>query len=124
MGLPKGYPKQKGSGRKKGSLGKKTMNAQAIAQRLNVDPFEILLYIADGNWQGIKLDSKTLTKATSRGELYEVDQITIDNRVRAAAAAAEYLYPKRKQIDGTISLAEAEQDLSDLTDEELESFDV
>jgi len=77
------YGKKYG-GRRAGTPNKKTVDLMNLARKLGVDPFEILLLVAKGSWKKLG---------------YESDQITLANRLWAAAEAAQYLYPKRKSVE-------------------------
>jgi hypothetical protein len=78
-------------GRPKGSKNKDIIPLEAKAQELQVDPFEILLLFAQGNWQKLGYDG---VKAVN-------GEYTINPSVRAKAAseACQYLYCKRKAIE-------------------------
>ncbi len=78
-----GIPGQRIGGRQKGTPNKKTVQLKERAQRLGFDPFEMLLRVAKGDWQGLELDGP----------------ISIELRVRAACEACKYLYPQRKAIE-------------------------
>lgn len=104
---PIGSPKTKGSGRQKGTPNKKTLDAQAQADKLGINPFEILLLHAAGNWQ----------------ELGYNEDIPIDIRVRCVIESCQYLHPKRKALEGSITILEPERPLEHLTDEELEDLE-
>lgn len=95
-----------GSGRKKGTPNKKTQEAQDIATKLGVNPFEILLLFAKNDWKRLGYDSKTITKFSVAGDPYEEDRISPELRHSSAGKAAEYLYPKRKAIEQTFSEGE------------------
>lgn len=86
-------------GRPKGSKNKWTEELHEIAQRLGVNPVEILLRFAAGDWKGLGYSSPTEIRYTMDGKPYEVDKIEVKERVRAAADAAPYLFPKRKSVE-------------------------
>lgn len=97
-------PQPKGStgnpnGRPKGISNKKTLEAQAIADRLGIDPFEIILKFAAGDWQGLGYESKTTTRTTDKGSVITEDVISPELQSTSAGKAIEFLYPKRKAID-------------------------
>lgn len=120
---PAGSKKTPGSGRKKGTPNKDTIPLEEKAKEIGVDPFEILLKFAKGDWEGLGFKSATITRIGKNGEAYEVDAITPDHRLKAASEACQYLYPKRKAI-----LVEqpfdpnANRPLKDLSDEELDEL--
>jgi len=98
------------NGRPKGSVNKKTAQAQDIADRLGIDPFEILLKFAAGDWKGLGYKSPTTTRITEKGSVITEDIISPELKSTSAGKAIEFLYPKRKAIDhqvesdGTINL--------------------
>lgn len=95
----KGEPKT--GGRKPGSVSKRLSrlpDAQAIAERLGVNPLEVLLHFTANNWQALGYDSPEKKVATSSGPVY-VDRISTDERIAAAKSAADYLYARRKSVE-------------------------
>lgn len=78
-------------GRKKGVPNRKTRPLLEKAAELGVDPFEILLLIAKGDWE--RLGYKTLAEAN----------LTLQMRQSAASDCCQYLYPKRKAIEMPIT---------------------
>lgn len=94
---------QKTGGRVAGTANKKTIEVQEIAKNLGVNPFEILLYFAKGDWKKLGYASNTTTRYSVAGEPYEEDIISPELRSSSASKACEYLYPKRKAIEQTIS---------------------
>lgn len=114
---PVGSEKTPGSGRKKGSINKKSVLLIEKAQGLGIDPFEILLYFAAGDWKALGYAKEK----TDSGQ-YLIEPSV---RMKAAGEACQYIHPKLKQIESTIKrdLIE-ERPLKDLSDEELESIDV
>lgn len=90
----------KTGGRKKGTPNKRaTIDANAIAEQMGVNPFEILLFIAKGDWRALGYKSGTLTAYTVNGDPYEVDVIQLDHRLSASKEACTYLMPKRKALE-------------------------
>lgn len=104
VGRKPGTPKT--GGRAVGSVNKKTAEAQDIAEKLGVNPFEILLRFAKNDWKGLGYKSPTVTKYASNGIPYQEDVISPELRHSSAGKAAEYLYPKRKAIEQTFSDSE------------------
>lgn len=96
-GRPVGLPKT--GGRKKGSPNKRTRELIERADAIGVDPFEILLRFAKGDWKGLGYESETMTKIAAGGVKVEIERIDPELRMKAAAEAAQYLYPKRKAIE-------------------------
>ena len=94
-------------GRPKGSLNKNTKDLREIAERLGVDPFEILLHFASG-------DSLSLG--------FEEDhKIESSLRMKAAAEVCQYLYPKRKALEHSIDESQIEE-VSDELREQIEKI--
>lgn len=91
--------REKTGGRKKGTSNKPTLALEEIAARRGVHPFEILVCYIQGDWEGVGLKSETSIRYTQSGMPYEVDNITVDHRLKAALEACQYLYPKRKTIE-------------------------
>jgi hypothetical protein len=104
---------KKRGGRTKGTPNKKTRILQELAEDLKVDPFEILLRLASGDWAGLGYDSATTLKY-SNGVGYEVDRISVETRLSAASEACQYLYPKRKAIDVTSGGMSAAQTFAEI----------
>lgn len=87
--------KPKGSGRTKGTPNKRTQNAKELAEQLGVDPLEILLRAAAGDYKFFGFQEKSL----KIGKAVVRDFITFEDRVNAAADAAPYIYGKRRYVD-------------------------
>lgn len=117
MAFVKGGPKLPNSGRKKGTTNKNSLPLKEKAQALGVDPFEILLHFASGNWKALGYeDEKNLA-----GEYLIQPQV----RMKAAGDACQYLHPKLKQVDAVIKNSPLDdRPLEHMSDEELESYDV
>lgn len=88
-------------GRPPGARNKRTADAQALAEKLGINPFEILLRFAAGDWEGLGYDSPTITQVAAHGQVIEVPVIEPDTRRKAASDAAPYLHPKLKNIEHT-----------------------
>lgn len=83
---------QKTGGRKKGTPNKLTQDLHQIAEELGVNPFEILLRFAKGDYEALNLPECTSFGAPT---------IPPELRQKAAKDACEYLFPKRKAIEHT-----------------------
>lgn len=95
--------KIEGSGRKKGTPNKKTQTAMELAEKVGVDPLEILLMFAKGDWEGLGYDAKyNVKKDQYTGEEVFTDKITPDVRMNAAKEASKYIYPQRKALEGSL----------------------
>lgn len=98
MSRPKGSNKTPGSGRVAGTPNKNTIDLQRISEELGIHPFKILLHFAAGDWKSLGYETETYLE---HGKEYsnEVLYIKPETRLKAAAHAADYLYPKRKSIE-------------------------
>jgi len=94
-------------GRPRGARNKDTLEAEALAQKLGIDPFEVLLRFAAGDWKG--LGYKEEMRAVAHSEEGTVYDYTIPTPVRAKCAekATEFLRPKLKSIEFTGDAANA-----------------
>ena len=96
-----GAPGIKTGGRSKGTPNKRTSrlpDAQAIAERLGINPLEILLHFAANNWKALGYESGTKYVPCPTGSLL-VARIEVSDRVAAARSASEYLFPKRRAVE-------------------------
>lgn len=98
--MPHPLGRTKVGGRAKGTLNKKTVILEDKCLELEVDPFEILLLFAKGDWKKLGYDDRFRVKGvTESGEnLYE-DVISAELRAQCAKEACQYLLPKRKAIE-------------------------
>lgn len=94
-----GCAKPPGAGRKKGTPNKDKQTLRDKARQLGVDPFEILLLFASGDWERLGYEEKTRTQFSKDGASYEVDQISPELRKSSAADACSYIHPKLKAIE-------------------------
>lgn len=87
-------------GRKKGVKNKSVVPLQEKVKELGIDPFEILLLFAAGEWKKLNYKNEISIKYNGKGEVIGEDYI-IDPSVRARAAseACQYIYPKLKAIE-------------------------
>jgi hypothetical protein len=85
-------------GRPKGSPNARTQDLYAIAERLEVNPFEVLLHFAKRDYEALGMDEfKETTKKD--GSVVLEPSISPETQMNAAGKACEYLYPKRRSID-------------------------
>lgn len=88
------------AGRPKGAKNIRTLKVEQIAARFDLDPFEVLMMIAVGDWEGLGFDEKTRTTFTPQGIEVEEDNIPIAQRCLAAKEATRYLHsPKQTQTE-------------------------
>jgi len=98
-------------GRAKGTPNKNALPLKEMAEKLNCNPFEILLRFAMGDWNGLGYKAESTYAPTQKGEVIEKPTIPPELRVKAASEAAQYLYPKRKAIEhsGEITSVQVEK---------------
>lgn len=93
----------KTGGRKKGSINKSSVPAMEVAERLGVDPFEVLLHFASGNWEALGYPAEKYISKSGLGKegSWVEESFHIDPAVRckAASEATQYLLPKRKALE-------------------------
>lgn len=85
-------------GRPRGIKNTRTRLVEEIAAKFKVDPFEVLMMVAAGDWKALGYDSKTKTTFTQAGIEVEEDKVTLTNRVAAAKEAAKYLYAAKQSV--------------------------
>lgn len=93
-----GQPRPENAGRKKGTPNKKTQELRDLAEQLGVNPFQILLHFAAGDWQALGYPDATVTKVTQNGVFTE-DRISPELRSSSAREACKYLYPQLKAVE-------------------------
>lgn len=86
MGRPINDGKGRLGGRQKGTPNKSTLSLIERCQKLNCDPFDVLVNITKGDWAALG---------------YKTDVISFESRLTAAKELMQYLYPKRKAIELT-----------------------
>lgn len=113
--------KTKTGGRVKGTPNKKTRDLFEIAERLDCNPFEVLLHFAKGDYKALGLDPKASTnenmqdiinnaiegfvdEGRTEKEIEEIEKaflnpISPELMQKSAKDACEYLFPKRKAIE-------------------------
>lgn len=82
-----------------GQIKPTTIPLHELAEQLGCNPFEILCRFALGDALGLGYPSQKTLASTPKGDLIERDVISVDMRIKAAEAAAAYLYPKRKAVE-------------------------
>lgn len=98
MGRKPGDGRGRLGGRGANTPNKDTQDLQKISEELGIHPFKILLYFASGAWKALGYKAETYIE---RGKGYKNKFLYIkpELRVKAASEAAQYLYPKRKQVE-------------------------
>lgn len=91
-----------GPGRPPGSQNKRSLLVKEKAEELGVDPFEILLLFAKGDWEALGYQSAEVVAGVSASG-HEWYEYTISPMLRAKCAmeAVQYLTPKLKSIEHT-----------------------
>lgn len=95
--------RQKTGGRVKGVPNKQTQTLQEISERLECNPFEILLYFAKGDHDALGYEEHQIL-VTKTGETVTVLTISPELRQKSAKDACEYLHPKRKALEHSGSI--------------------
>lgn len=93
-----------------GTPNKDTQSLIDLAHKKGINPFEILLNIANGDWKALGYKEDKTVVQTKTGLSY-VERITMDHRMAAAAHASQYLYPKRKSVEIHSTSEEAQSKL-------------
>lgn len=94
----------KHKGRAKGAQNKRTKLVEEIATKLGVDPFEILMRFAAGDWKGLGYESEIYLVESGEGDGVPSKislKYVITPEVRAASAekACRYLYAHKQAVD-------------------------
>lgn len=96
-GKPKGHPNV--GGKPKDGLSAKSRSLHEKARELGIDPFEVLLYFAKGDWQALGYPKEErVISSGENGDRYEM-YVEPSVRMQAAKEACSYLYPKLKSIE-------------------------
>lgn len=105
----------KTGGRTKGTPNRENQRIMELANRLNIDPFEVLLKFAGNDWEGLGYDSPCEERHSKDGSVYYVDRITAKDRIMAAKEIANYMAPKRASVQ---VIAAENASFNDMTDQE------
>ena len=97
MAKPKGSPKT--GGRAKGTPNRQHRNAWSVAIQAGVDPLEILLKFAAGDYKGLGYESDVYHMETPSGEVKMGFVITPNMRLTAAEKACKFLYPTKMEAE-------------------------
>lgn len=82
---------------RKGIKNKNSFACEMKAHELGIDPFEILLHFANGDFKALGMPEEVMV--LSMGQKGFVPSISADQRINAAKAAMPYLAPKQKSIE-------------------------
>lgn len=88
---------KKTGGRQKGSLNKRNLVAMEIAEKMAMDPLEVLMMFAAGDWEGLGYDNSVYHMERPDGSIKMGYVISPELRMNAAKEAAQYIYAKKKQ---------------------------
>lgn len=88
---------------RKGVKNRRTWKVEEIADRYmedgsKLDPFEVLLMVAAGDWESLGFEAKSKISYTNAGIEFEEPNIKLNDRVQAAKEAAKYLYSQRQSV--------------------------
>lgn len=108
MPFKPGHKKLVGCGRPKGALNKDHRKIYEIAEKLQIDPFEILLLFAAGDWKRLGYRSETMEKISKDCISWEYT-VGPAVRMKAASEACQYFYPKKAAIQHKLENAEGEE---------------
>jgi hypothetical protein len=86
-------------GRPKGVKNKRSLTVEMIAENFDIDPFEVLMMVAAGDWKGLGFESPTHTSFAASGIEFEELWIKLSDRVMAAKEASKYLYSQKKSVE-------------------------
>lgn len=103
MSTPAEKKEKKGRGRPKGSSNIDRQWLIDRARAMGADPFQVLLLYVKSDWKGLGYDSPTVTRYSARGQPYEEDQITGDQRIASATALIRHMLPTLKAVDVNLS---------------------
>lgn len=96
MAKVKGAPKS--GGRQKGTPNKRNFKVEEIAAKFSIDPFEVLMMVAAGDWKALGYEGPTRTSFAASGIEFEEPWIKLSDRVQAAKEAAKYLYSQKQSV--------------------------
>lgn len=90
----------KTGGRKKGSKNKRSWDARVLADKLGVDPLEVLLNFAKRDWEALGYKSPEFVVGYSKDGDPITEEVCNPNRqLNAARDASKYLYSQLKSIE-------------------------
>lgn len=82
--------------RPKGSMNKRTAEADEICRKLKCDPFEVLILFAKGDWKALGYDAETYVTEKADGSYKMGYTISPETRMAAAAKATPFIYATKK----------------------------
>lgn len=90
---------EKTGGRAKGKPNRDRENLLALSEKLGVDPFEVLLLFAKGDWHALGYKSETYVSGEGKGSVSYKYFIDPSVRAKSASEACQYLFAKRKTVE-------------------------
>lgn len=90
---------KKTGGRKKGTKNKFMFKPEVTAENLGIDPFELCLKYAVGDWQGAGFQEEHIFIEKPDGAVAARPSITPEMRFAAIKEACKYLYPTKQSTD-------------------------
>lgn len=89
---------KKFGGREKGTPNKDSLQAKELADQLGINPFQVLLHFAAGDFEALGYDELE-SRTDKEGKIIYNLKISPELRQKAAKDACEYLLPKLKSIE-------------------------
>jgi hypothetical protein len=86
-------------GRPKGAKNIRSFDAEILAARLGINPLEIVMKFAAGDWKGLGYESDRYEIETPSGNIKQVFVITPNMRLDASKEASKYLFSQKKSIE-------------------------
>lgn len=74
-------------------------NLLEVTEEMGISPFEFLLHVINNDWKAIGYDSPSITMSGKDGGTYEIDRISLSDRVACAREATQYLHAKKKSVE-------------------------
>ena len=96
-------------GRPLGVPNKRTADLLDIAQRLDCNPFEVLIHFAKGDFEALGYERHQIRVTKDGGTEMELT-ISPELRQKSARDACEYLFPKRKALEHSFNPKDAPDD--------------
>ena len=82
-----------------GTANRQVEDLRRRARELGIDPWDILLFFAQGDYKALGYDSPYVSKYTTTGKEYQDLLISPELRQKSAADAAQYIHAKRKAVE-------------------------
>jgi hypothetical protein len=92
---------KKTGGRKAGTPNFNLMPARELAEKMGIDPLQILLHFANNDWKALGYDDPYVVMAVDEGKAAMKERITSEIRSACAKEAAKYIRPTLKAVEHT-----------------------